>query len=237
MVSWIATAMVLVACTKMGQRVDIVSMSASEVVDAHWIVRIMACEHTRTLHQRCEEGSGYFLDAWPDTVVTARHVVTGKDRFRLSDVVYFVYVWREGRSPARLEARVANHPGRQGSDVAVVLLDGAVQPLREGHGPGSIPSNRPLPAELWGSKSMREFLDSGPSKFPVKDALRRDSQEIEHIHGEGSKGLSGGPLVYDDKVVGTYRGYRGRIVSTVLDIAELTRLRNEALSMRKKASP
>lgn len=159
-----------IGCTTLKGRQAPLYLPAEQVVDASWVVQVVACER-RGARPECMTGSGYFLAPWLDTIVTARHVLTGSDTFDPSRVEVFVDVWHRAATVARLRVHACQHaPGRD-DDVAVVRLEGAVQSVSRQVGPGRYPSFD-FEAQLWGSPNERTFKTHGPESISLRAQFR-----------------------------------------------------------------
>jgi hypothetical protein len=137
-------------------------------------------------------GSGFFVDPWRWTLVTAAHVLTGDAGFVPTRVIV-------GLGGTTCEAVACAYPTACGGagDVAVVRLPWGVPGLTAPMPLASAPAAA-FPATLQG------YADAGPCSIEV--LANRHGVWIRHSNGVGLPGMSGGALAADDGVVGVYIG-------------------------------
>jgi hypothetical protein len=170
-----------------------------------------------------QRGSGFVLDAWPDCVLTARHVVVRPPPIAEGRMGILLGVSGPTGEFVAVNGIACGYPDDPDWDVAVVLF-GAPS------APHSVPLLTPRPAD--GSAfaaSVTGYLPSGTQPTVVPRSVRRTGRDLAYEDGPALLGLSGGAVSTAGAATGIQSfDVQGRGHAIILDFDVLNECRTAA---------
>lgn len=194
-------------------------------VVCHPVVRLTSIYRIGARTRRRKPGTGFLVEGWDNTIITAAHVLRGDSRVQKLTKVRIDLIGRGGRRGYAWGAAVAFSDE---SDLAIVRVHRGIrthETLR-------------FAADTTGEAGTLMGFPSGKAR------LRSQKTRVEHIEPwiryekyVGSAGMSGGPFVTSDGVVALHRGrfkragqlVRGARLLDVEFLKECTRAARELL--------
>lgn len=164
-------------------------------------------------------GTGFWVDGWSSTLITARHVIEGAHAIRV-----------RARGPGGIfdfDAVSIAYPEAP-DDFAVVCVAGAAEVVRRfrlGTPTGS------HDVRVIGYPATVDVRKSGALSFESQAKLTAPWLELED---EGLSGMSGGPVVSQNQVIGVYVGPRdvGGAFAFATDANRLDQAMQQAVGLR-----
>jgi hypothetical protein len=169
-----------------------------------------------------QRGSGFILAAWPDCVLTARHLVVRPPSIPEARMGIVLGVFGDDGTLVAINGVTCGYPDDPNWDVAVVLFDAP--------SPHHLPLLTPRPAD--GSvfaASVTGYLPSGTKPTTVPRSVRRAGRDLMYEDGPALLGLSGGAVSTPAGATGIQSfDLEGRGHAIILDFDVLNECRTAA---------